>query len=515
MRLKRFRAEAIDLPAVERRSASGEPALVFRDVEKAYGHVKALRGVSFSVAPGQVHALVGKNGAGKSTLVKILAGVVAPDRGEVVGKDGIHLEGGTTAHALRHGIRVVHQELSVIPDLTVWENVAANFQERLGPFVRRRRTIGRVRDVLDQLGGGINPEARAGSLSLANQQIVEIARALYAGGSMLVLDEPNSALSVRETDRLLTLIRRLADQGVSVMLVSHRLDEVLRVSHLVTVLLDGKVCGTFAPHSITAAGLVNEMTGGTAAEEPDVGTGTPAQQGSALNLDGLMTAGCGPVDLTVGRGQIMGLAGLQGSGVEALLQSLGGLAGRPSTGSITLDGRPVSLSSPSEAVRQRVFYIPPDRRTALWLERSIEDNIAAGGLAKVSRWMVVQRGRKRRNAVEWAHRLGLPPDRTGESANVLSGGNQQRVLLARVLNGEPRVLLMEDPTRGIDARARVSFHRLLHELAQGGVTILWSSSDLAELPEASHRIACLRGGRVTRVVDASEVGEAELLAEVG
>jgi rhamnose transport system ATP-binding protein len=493
--------------------ASAPPLLEFRNVSKHFGGVQALRDVSLAIRKGEVHAVLGQNGAGKSTLIKVLAGAVHADAGDVR-KNGQAIDVGSPAAAMREGVTVVHQELTLLPDLTVWENVAAIRTVRLPlGVVDRRRTRRKVTAALGLLGLRVDLGARVGDLSLAQQQLVEIARALYLGGEILVLDEPNSALSGPETEVLLRTVRSLAESGTTVMLVSHRLEEVFSVADRVTVLRDGRSQGTWEIAQTDIPFVIRAMVGDVQ-EPPAPAERLETDDRVALELRDLRVGAVGPISLHVRRGEILGLAGLEGSGVDTVLRAAGGVL--HTRARVEVEGRTVVLRRPGDAIARGIVYVPPDRKTeGLWLDRSIADNLMAGRLDLITTLRVLRPGRARRLARRWIERLGIRVGSPRVEAGALSGGNQQRVLLGRSLVMEPKVLLLSDPTRGVDVQAKAEIHGLLRELAAGGLAVCLSSSELKEVLELADRIVCLRRGRVAAEGPADAFNEDRLLELAG
>lgn len=497
-------------------NATADTALIeLSGIAKSYGGVRALRGVSMQLHPGEVHAVLGQNGAGKSTLIKVLAGAVRPDDGRIT-KLGEVLTLHSPADSIRAGIAVVHQELLLLPDLPVWQNVTASAPERwCGRFVARQRSRQAARKALDRLGADIPLDAPVGALPLSQQQLVEIARALHLGGRVIVLDEPNSALANAETERLLRIVRALADDGHSVLLVSHRLDEVYSVADRVTVLRDGSVVLTQEADRLDVETAIEQMVGEAAGEAAE--RAKPARDSSArpmLELRAMTTRAVGPIDLTIAAGEIVGLAGLQGSGAEELLQAVGGVSGGSAV--VTVDGQRRTIHKPLDAIRHGVVFVPPDRKTqGLWLERSVEQNLVAGRLSAVSRAGIIGGTAARRFAVSWIERLGIRTAGPGAPVGALSGGNQQRVLLGRSLAMRPGVLLLSEPTRGVDVGAKADIHARLRELAQTQIAICITSSELSELLAVSDRLICFRRGQIVASGLRSEFDEARVLAIIG
>jgi ABC-type sugar transport system ATPase subunit len=465
-----------------------------RSVSKHFGGVQALRDVRFTAYRGQVSAIVGHNGAGKSTLVNILSGVVRPDAGEIL-RFGHPVDVGTPAAAKRAGITVVHQELTILPDLSVAENVGVDGipLTRWGTINRRQLHV-RVAAALGQFGIQLNLRARAGTLPLAQQQMIEIARALYAGGDVLVLDEPNSALSEPETEALLAIIRRLASQGTTVILVSHRLEEVFSVADRITVLRDGQTQASWAVKETSTSAVIRAMVGDVL-ESPEPPPRVEFSTQPVLTLQGLRGAHVGPIDLNLIPGEIVGLVGLEGSGTDTVLRMAGGAT--PSHGRVAIGDEEIKLRGPGAAIDHGIIYMPAERKTeGLWLQYSVANNITAGIIDRVSSLGFIQQRQVRQQARSWVDRLGVRTPDIRTRADKLSGGNQQKVMLARCLATQPKVLLLSDPTRGVDVLAKVEIHGTLRQLASEGMAICFASSELDEALDLADRLVCMRSGQV-------------------
>jgi rhamnose transport system ATP-binding protein len=487
---------------------AGAGHLELVDIAKAYGGSQALKGVSLHLRRGEIHALLGTNGAGKSTLIKVLAGAVRPDRG-VVRRDGAELALRSPARAHAQGLSVVHQELTLFPDLAVWRNIVA------GKLPRRTAAVvdvsaGRrlASEALARLGASIPLNARTGDRPLAQRQLVEIARALHSGGDVLVLDEPTSALPDAEAERLLDVIRSLKNSGHIVLLVSHRLDEVYAVADWITVLRDGEVAASASPHDLPVEEAIAAMVGSTSAvARSNRERGVAAQPLIELADDRGM-------ELTLRAGEIVGLAGLEGAGHTDVLRGLGGIGNARLR--VSIEGRERAIRKPINAIRLGIVYVPPDRKLdGLWLDRSVTANIAAGRLPAVSRLGTQSARRSRAFARSWVDRFGIRTTTVDAPARALSGGNQQRVMLARSLAMEPRCLLLTEPTRGVDVAAKADIHRRLRDVSDTGMAICFTSSEVPELLEVADRIVCFRGGAIVAEGPVGEFDEPQVLALIG
>jgi len=485
-----------------------------RDLGKDYPGTVALDRVSVGFAAGQVHALIGKNGAGKSTLIKILSGATAPSRGEVL-LDGRPLRFRSPRDAQRQGIATVYQELSLIPELSVAENIL------LGRLPRRRGALGWLVDwpatyeradaVLQEMQTRIDVRRRVGALSVAEQQIVEIAKAMSHRPAALMLDEPTSALARREVDRLFELIRRLAAQDVAIVYISHRLHELPAIADCVTALRDGRHAGTIPIAEATPATIVQTMFGEAVQTHRPTDLAPSSETVLAVRdlslgerLDG--------VSLRVGRGEVLGIAGMLGSGRTELLEAIFG-ARRVDSGTIRVQGRPVDRPSPARMKRLGVGLAPEDRkRQGLVLLLSTRDNLCLASLHRIARrgwiWRKLQRRVAERNVLDLQIRVAD----IGQSVAALSGGNQQKVVVANWLNTEPRVLLFDEPSRGIDVQAKQQIFEIIWDLSRRGVASIIVSSELEELLELCTRIVVLRGGRIIAEASPEAITLAELMA---
>jgi ABC-type sugar transport system ATPase subunit len=512
--------------------------LLAEGIVKAYGGVHALAGADLRLRPGQVHALLGENGAGKSTLVRIVTGLEQPDAGELL-LDGSPVHWRTALAARAAGVATVSQELSLFPDLDVLSNLFSHGPPTRWGMPDRASMRARARPHLKALGlGRLDPRTRLSELSLAEQQLVEIARALIADPAVLVLDEPTSALGAAATERLLGLIREIADRGVAVLYVSHFLQEVTAIADRVTVLRDGRNTITdramSGPEAPSVADLVHSMLGTTASNDradpgsavkiivdEDISTSEAAEP--VVRLRAVSVPGqLADVDLDIRRGEIVGLAGLQGAGHEALLALLWGL--RPlATGEVKLPRAQGVPSGPRAALRAGVAHIPSDRkRLGLMLDKTVWENITAvtalagagtgtgtGTRAGSGRWL--RRTALRALARQWMDELRIRGQLDAPVAT-LSGGNQQKVVFAKWLATAPDLLLLDDPTRGVDVGAKREMHALITAAAAGGCSVLLCSTDLTELATLCHRVAVFRHGRL--LTTPAPRTEAELLSQM-
>jgi len=470
-------------------------------ISKSFAAVRALKEVSFELDAGEVHALVGENGAGKSTLIKIVTGAHAPDEGtiEVQGQT-ITENGPVRARSL--GIAAIYQQPALFPELTVAENIALGLEP--GGAWRRIRWSqrrDRARRLLDRIGASIDPETEVRRLTMPEQQLVEIARALGAEARILILDEPSASLSDKEVDNLFRVIRELKAQGVGMIYISHRLEELPQIADRVTALRDGVLVGTRQMSEVTRADLIRLMVG---RELSAVFPKTAVPLGDVvLDVHGLgcRESGVHDVSLQVRSGEILGLAGLVGAGRTELARVLFGLT-PADAGAIVLRGRPVEIDSPGRAVALGLAYVPEDRRRhGVILEMSVATNASLATLRAVSSYGMLDFRRERQRAAELVDRLGVKTASIETPVGHLSGGNQQKVALGRWLAAEPALLILDEPTQGVDVGAKAEIHRLMVELAGRGLAIVMISSELPEILGMSDRISVMHGGTVVGTID--------------
>jgi ribose transport system ATP-binding protein len=456
--------------------------LTMTGMTKRFGNVVALDDVDFDLQAGEVHALVGENGAGKSTLMKVLAGVQPPDAGTMT-LAGETVRFANVNEAQAQGVVMVYQELALVPTLSIAENL---FLGRLPRFVGYGTLHARSRQLLAEVELDLEPEREIERLSIGERQLIEIARALAREGRVLVLDEPTAALSATETDRLFALIDKVRAGGVSVVYISHRLEEVFRVADRVTVLRDGRRVGTKAVASSSADEIIQLMVGKSVRryQRPD------RRAGRELGAFELGSPPLQPTTISLQAGEIVGLAGVIGSGRERVLPAAFGLAG-----SARWNGRPIG--SPIAAITEGIVLVPSDRSTqGLVLELSVQENVSLATLGRLQRLGFMQRAREREQTKAWITRLSLRPPEPHKPVRELSGGNQQKVVIAKTLATEPKVLLLDEPTRGVDVGARAELYDVIDDLSNRGLGLLLSSSDTEELLGLSDRILVFREGRV-------------------
>jgi rhamnose transport system ATP-binding protein len=491
-------------------------ALELRHAAKSFGAVRALIDGSVTLHGGEVHALLGENGAGKSTLVKILAGVYQPDNGTLtVSGRPVTLHGPAAARAA--GIAVIYQEPTLFPDLTVAENMFIGRQPlRQGRRIDRRAMQDEAAAIFTRLGVPLDPARLARGLSIADQQVVEIGKALSLEAKVIVMDEPTAALSAAEVDRLFEVIRTLKSQNAAVLFISHRLEEVFAICQAVTVMRDGTHVLTSDLAELTANDLVRAMVGRELAERPPQAAGAtlgePMLAVERLTREGVFT----DISLTVRSGEIVALAGLVGSGRSEVARAVFGID-RYDAGNITVKGQKLKKASPTTAMAAGIGFVPEDRRQqGLVMDMSVQQNVALASLHNLERGGLIRASAERAMAADWAARLKIKYGRLTDPVSMLSGGNQQKVVLAKWLGRKPKVLIVDEPTRGIDVGTKAEVHHLLTDLARGGVAVLMISSELPEVLGVADRILVMREGRITaEFTHASASEEAIMSAAMG
>jgi rhamnose transport system ATP-binding protein len=479
-------------------------------VTKSFGAVRALKGVSFELYPGEVHALLGENGAGKSTLIKVITGAHTPDGG-VLEISGSIVENLTPERARDLGVACIYQQPALFPELSVSENIALRLErprafQRVDWRARRANAAG----LLKRIGAAIDPEAAVKSLSMPEQQLVEIACALGSGARTVIMDEPTASLTRSEQELLFGVVRELRTSGVGVIYISHRLEEIFALADRVTVLRDGESIATQPVRDakgemqLSEEELIRLMVGRQVAAIYPPREGVLGDTVLELNGVGCAASGVSGISLHVRSGEILGLAGLVGAGRTELARILFGLTPADS-GKITFENREVTIGSPRDAVELGIAYVPEDRRRhGVILQMAIAENMTMAVHPRLFPGGVLRFGAERALALEYMERLGIKaygPDAPGGS---LSGGNQQKVALARWLATKPRLLILDEPTQGVDVGAKSEIHRIIRSLAAEGLGVLLISSDLPEVLGMSDRIAVLRGGRLVQTLEGGE-----------
>ena len=498
-------------------AGASAPVVSVHGISKRFGAVQALADVSVGFRAGEVHGLVGENGAGKSTLTKIIAGVQPPDEGEIR-VDGEPVDFGSPADALGANVVVIHQELSLIPQLSVSANVFLGHELRRGRMLDERGMRRRTSELLEVVGAAFDPGRLAGELSVADQQLAEIARALNHRSRLIIMDEPTAALPAEAHANLFRVVRGLSERGTAVVYISHELKDVFALCDRITVMKDGRHVATHETGATSRDGVIRGMVGRTLGEMFPARRPRQAGGDVALEVKDLALADhFAGVDLRIERGEVFGLAGLVGSGRTSLARAIFGCppgVGGPRAvrGTVKVNGRPVQIRSTRDAIRAGIAYVPEERKTdGLALELSVADNIALPQLRELARHGVTRRAQECKAAEEQVGALGIRTPSVQLPAGSLSGGNQQKIVLGKWLSRGCDVLLLDEPTRGIDVGAKVEIYRLLRKLTEQGLAILLISSDMLEVLGLSDRLAVMRRGRLVRTFEHADVTEEEVI----
>ncbi|MCA9858686.1 MAG: sugar ABC transporter ATP-binding protein [Thermomicrobiales bacterium] len=486
------------------------PVLEMRGISKRFGATQALSDVSLQLSRGEVHALLGENGAGKSTLIKIMTGIESPDTGEIL-LDGQEIHLASSQDAQRYGIAAMYQEPMIFPDLSVAENIFIGHRNR-GKFVDRRRMESEARDVLSRLGVEIEVDEPARGLTLAEQQTVEIAKAISLDTRVLIMDEPTASLSAHEVRRLFQIIENLRSEGVAVLFISHRMDEVFEISDKVTILRDGQWISTRPRTELTPRMAIRDMVGRQVVEIFHRERKPPGDV--RLAVEGLSKTGAfEDISFEIRAGEVLGFAGLVGARRTDVGLALFGIA-PADRGTVTLDGQPANVSSPRQALERGIAYSTEDRRQlGLIMGQSISNNIVLPSLQRfLDKFGLVKRDEERTVAETYRMLLKIRAASVDVPTGALSGGNQQKVVISKWLETRPKVLILDEPTRGIDVGAKVEVHQLIDELAGQGMAILLISSDLPEVLAMSDRILIMREGHQMAILDHTEATQEKVLS---
>ena len=488
----------------------GTPVLSMRNIAKAFGKFYALKGVDLTVWPGEIQALMGENGAGKSTLMKILAGAYTATSGEILIDGRPHAIKGPK-DALAAGITLIYQEMQLAPNLTVAENIFLGSELARGGLVQRKEMINQAQAVIDRLGAQFKASDRVMTLTIAEQQQVEIARALHRNSRVLVMDEPTAALSSRETQRLFELILRLRDEGMAIIYISHRMAEVYELSDRVSVLRDGQYVGSLTRDKLNASELVRMMVGRPLSDlfnkERDIPPGQPRLRVEDLTDGGKVKAS----SLVVRAGEIVGLAGLVGAGRSELAQLIFGVR-RATGGVIEIDGEPVVIHSPRAAIELGIGFLTENRKEqGLFLEMAAQENITMATLERDARWGMLNRKKAQTLSDDAISLLNIRVPHAQVRAGGLSGGNQQKLLISRWVAIGPRILLLDEPTRGVDVGAKSEIYRIMTQMARQGVAILMISSELPEVVGMSDRVYVMREGSIAGELQAGDISQESIM----
>jgi simple sugar transport system ATP-binding protein len=492
-----------------------QPFLRLTRAAKRFGGVVALDGVDWDVMPGEVHCLVGENGSGKSTMIKLVSGVHAPDPGTLIEVDGRTFPGLTPALAKSLGIHVIYQDLSLFPNLSVAENIAIEeVIERAARPVRRRRMREIAAAALRRLGFDLPLDRPVASFPVGERQVIAICRGLAANARLLVMDEPTASLTRAEVRRLVDIVAKLRQEGIAVVFVSHRLEEVVEIAERVTVLRDGRKVGTYPPEEIDSRRLAELMTGHapqSKALRPKTITGEPLVAVSGLTRSGEFA----DVSFDLRRGEVLGLIGLLGAGRTEIAVSLFGMS-RADAGEIRVDGKPMRLRSNRDAINAGIAYLSEDRlNLGLNMRQSVKDNLVIAVLGRLAnRFGWIKLGKRRDEAAAWVSRLHIRAAGIEAAVQQLSGGNQQRVALAKWLATDPRILILDSPTVGVDVGNKEGIYEIIRGLAGRGIGILLISDEVPEVCAVCDRILHMRGGRIVGEYAQADVSERELAERI-
>lgn len=496
---------------------AGEFVLELRDIEKNFPGVKALNNVKLRLRKQSVHALLGENGAGKSTLMKILSGVYSLEKGEII-LDGKPVLFANSRESQESGIAIIHQELNLCWNLTVAENVLLG-RERLGKlnYYKKRENSAVVGSILEKLGvGHIHPDEKVSNLSIANQQMVEIAKAISVNARILIMDEPTSSLTEKEEKILFSIIKNLQQHGVSIIYISHKLEEIFQICDEVTVIRDGKWIDTFSIGQASKQKIVELMVGRPLDmffPEPQT---DPAGKPERLRVEKYCKQGLiSDISFEIKAGEILGVAGLVGAGRSEMAKTLFGRFVKDS-GTMYIDGAETDIRSTTDAIRAGLAFVSEDRKLeGLTLGLSVKDNIMSSNLDMVRKafgW--IDAGRERAIADEGVEKLGIKTPGIDTTVRNLSGGNQQKVIISRWLAQQIKVLILDEPTRGIDVGAKKSIYEIMRSLSAEGIAILMISSELPEVLGMSDRIAVMKGGRILSIMDAADASQEKIMTLV-
>ncbi|MFV8798102.1 sugar ABC transporter ATP-binding protein [Yersinia sp. LJYL362] len=480
-------------------------------ISKQFPGVKALNKVGIKIKPGSVHALMGENGAGKSTLMKCLIGIYHPDEGSIkVRGETVTFE--DTLDALHAGIAMIHQELNLVPHMTVAENIWLGREPVHYGLVNHDLLNSKTRDLLQHLNIKLKPNVMVGELNIASQQMVEIAKAVSYDADVLIMDEPTSALTEGEVFHLFAIIKELKEQGKGIIYISHKMDEIFEITDEVSIFRDGMFVATDKTENLTKQSLITMMVGRELTHmfpKFNNNIGEEVLRVSALRRDGLFR----DISFSVKRGEILGVAGLVGAGRSEVMESLFGMHPADS-GEIFIEGLPVNIDSPSKAIEQGLAFLTEDRKkSGLFLVLSVVENMSIVNLSEyINKKGFVSHGQMAQDCMDQIKRLNIKTPTMDQIINNLSGGNQQKVLIARWLLAQPKILILDEPTRGIDVGAKSEIYRLISELANRGVAIILVSSELPEILGMSDRVMVMHGGHITGILDKQDASQERIMA---
>ena len=470
-------------------------------ISKTFPGAKVLDEVELRIKAGEVRALMGENGAGKSTLIKILGGIYSKDPGGSIRIAGKEVQISDVKDAKQHGISIIHQEISLAENMTVFDNLFMG-EELIGKtrlFLNDRQMTQKAQQIMDELGVGIDVRTRVGKLSIAKQQMVEIARALLSNAKLIVMDEPTSSLTKNEIDQLFFQIEKLKKQNIAIIYISHRMDEIFRVSDSVTVLRDGQMIGTHSSGELDQNKIITMMVGREISEIYEQKADTRGKE--CLRVEHFTNGKLKDVGFSLRSGEILGFAGLVGAGRTELARAIFGVD-RISRGEIWLDGNAVSIRNPQDAIEKGIAYVPENRKSeGLFLANTIRYNTTISILEHFIAWIGVNRKKETQFVDEYAKALSVRMVSPDQKVQFLSGGNQQKVVLSKWLATKPRILILDEPTRGIDIGAKSEIYHLITKLASEGVAIMMISSEMEEIINLSHRVMVMCEGRVSGMLE--------------
>ena len=477
-------------------------------ISKRFGGVQALNDVNFNLKYGEVHALVGENGAGKTTLINVLGGIVQRDSGRIIYQgEEVHFE--LPRQAIEAGTAIIHQELAMMPQLNVIENVYIGRMPTKNGRINWKKAEEDTRQMLDQVGLNINPRILVGNLTISQRQLLEIAKALSMNATLLIMDEPNSSLSESESEILFEVIKRLKERNVAILYVSHKIEEVLHIADRVSVLRDGQYRGTMLKEDASVDKIIHMMVGrdllsAVTREERSVGK-------VRLVVKELSSPSFNNINFTIHEGEIVGFAGLVGSGRSNVARAIFG--DEPyDRGEILLDGKPVRFRHPSDAINNGIGMIQEDRKElSLFMGLSIQFNMSVAKLPELSRGGVIKRAEVKQNSDNYIDQLSIKLNSVNDPVSSLSGGNQQKTTLARWLAIDPKLLIMDEPTHGVDVGAKADIYELMRDLAEQGISIMLISSELPEIMTMSDRVVVMHEGEVTAILEQAECDEETIM----
>lgn len=487
------------------------PIVEMKQIHKSFYSVNVLRGVDFDLFSGEIHALMGENGAGKSTLVKILTGIHKSNQGEIFYK-GNQTEFSSPKDAEKNGVAVIHQELNIIPYLTVAENMFLGKELKAKPFgiLKSKEMNQRTKDYLNRLGIDMDPQKSAGELSVGQQQMIEIARAIAANTEVLIMDEPTAALTDREIETLFKVMDQLRQEGVAIIYISHRMEEIFRMCNRITVLRDGQSIGTKNTNETNFEEIVKMMVGRELGERfPDrtADIGDTYFSVENLSLEGVFNN----ISFDVKKGEILGVAGLMGAGRTEIMEAIFG-ARKKSSGTIVLDGKELSIKKPHHAIRAGIGFITEDRKDeGLVLGLTVRENLSIPNLKTLSNQTIMSDKKEKQFSKGMIEKLRIKTSSSEQEVKSLSGGNQQKVVFGKWLGINPKLLILDEPTRGVDVGAKKEIYSIMNEETKKGKSIIMVSSELPEILGMSDRIMVIHEGKVTAILDKADANQEKIM----